>query len=156
MCHYIPNVPLWHDWSKVTYSKVHGSVVLKTNLFKRFNWISVTSSCKIESVWGTELSEQKIQCFIAERFCTSSSNLHFFISFAFYFLGWHIYLQTSAINFFNSKTLKTFVYRVTNLNAVVTQLLSNYFLMVHLFNTKRCHWFQVRDEIILGPCLRKA
>ena len=36
----ILNVPLWNDWSKVKYSQVHGSLVLKVFLFKSLNWIS--------------------------------------------------------------------------------------------------------------------
>ena len=36
----ILNVPLWNDWSKVKYSQVHGSLVLKLFLFKSLNWIS--------------------------------------------------------------------------------------------------------------------
>ena len=39
---YVLNVPLWNDWSKVVYSQVHGSPVLKTPSFKSLNWISVT------------------------------------------------------------------------------------------------------------------
>ena len=36
----ILNIPLWNDWSKVKYSQVHGSLVLKVFLFKSLNWIS--------------------------------------------------------------------------------------------------------------------
>ena len=32
----ILNVPLRNDWSKVTYSQVHGSPVLKPHLVQRF------------------------------------------------------------------------------------------------------------------------
>ena len=32
----ILNVPLWNNWSKVTYLQVHGSPVLKALLFQSF------------------------------------------------------------------------------------------------------------------------
>ena len=38
----IVNVPLWNDWSKVTYSYVYGSPILKISSFKSFNWICAT------------------------------------------------------------------------------------------------------------------
>ena len=38
----ILNVPLWNNWSKVTYSQVHGSPVLKALLFQSLNWIPAT------------------------------------------------------------------------------------------------------------------
>ena len=37
---YILNVPLWNDWSKITYSEEHGSPVFKTLSFKSLNKIS--------------------------------------------------------------------------------------------------------------------
>ena len=39
----ILNVPLWNDRSKVAYSQVHGSTVLKALSFKSLNWISATT-----------------------------------------------------------------------------------------------------------------
>ena len=38
----ILNVPLWNDWSKVIYSQVHGSPVLKFLLLQSFYRISAT------------------------------------------------------------------------------------------------------------------
>ena len=39
MCQCILNVPLSNDWSKVTYSQVHGSPMLKISSFKSLTWI---------------------------------------------------------------------------------------------------------------------
>ena len=50
----ILNVPLWNDWSKVTYSQVHGSPVLTTLLLQ-----SSYNFGKIQKVGETELSEEK-------------------------------------------------------------------------------------------------
>ena len=47
----ILNVPLWNDWSKVTYSQVHGSPVLKTLLLQSFWWISATRFAKLIQFW---------------------------------------------------------------------------------------------------------
>ena len=43
----ILNVPLWNDWSKVTYSQVHGSPVLKALSLKSLNWISAAKFAEI-------------------------------------------------------------------------------------------------------------
>ena len=43
MYHCILNVPLWNNWSKVTYSQVRGSQVLKALLSRSLNWISTTA-----------------------------------------------------------------------------------------------------------------
>ena len=40
MYQFILNVPLRSDWSKVTYSQVHGSPVLRAFYFKGLKWIS--------------------------------------------------------------------------------------------------------------------
>ena len=62
----ILNVPLWNDWSKVTYSQVHGSPVLKTHLLQSFYWfLRQDSQCsysfgKIQNVGEIEHSEEKI------------------------------------------------------------------------------------------------
>ena len=56
----ILSVRLWNDWSKVTYSQVHGIPVLKALSFKSFSWISATAFADI-------------YCFIEERFHISSS-----------------------------------------------------------------------------------
>ena len=45
------NVPLWNDWSKVTYSQVHGSLVLKALLLQSFQWISATSFAELIQFW---------------------------------------------------------------------------------------------------------
>ena len=50
----ILNVPLWNDWSKVTYSQIHGPPVLKTLLLQ-----SSYNFGKIQKVGETELSEEK-------------------------------------------------------------------------------------------------
>ena len=61
----ILNVPLWNDWSKVTYSQVHGSPVLKTLLLQvssellRQDSQSSYSFGKIQNVGETELSQEK-------------------------------------------------------------------------------------------------
>ena len=47
----ILNVPLWNDWSKVTYSQVHGSPVLKTLLLQSFWWISATRFAELIQFW---------------------------------------------------------------------------------------------------------
>ena len=39
----IINITVWNDWSKVTYSQVHGSPVLRTLSFKSLSWISATT-----------------------------------------------------------------------------------------------------------------
>ena len=39
----ILNVPLGNDWSKVTYSQVHGSPLLKALSLKSLSWISATT-----------------------------------------------------------------------------------------------------------------
>ena len=62
----ILNVPLWIDWSKVTYSQVHDSSVLKTLPFKSLNYISATIFAELiqfgqgQNLGGPELSEEKI------------------------------------------------------------------------------------------------
>ena len=43
----ILNVPLWNDWSKVTYSQVNGSLVLKTISFQILSWISAIIFAKL-------------------------------------------------------------------------------------------------------------
>ena len=47
----ILNVLLWNDWSKVTYSQVHGSPVLKTFVLQSFYWISATRFAKLIQFW---------------------------------------------------------------------------------------------------------
>ena len=61
------NVPLWNDLSKVTYSQVHGSPVLKALSFKSLSWISATTFAEViqfgqnpklrgpETFWGQNL-----------------------------------------------------------------------------------------------------
>ena len=62
----ILNVPLWNDWSKVTYLQVHGSSVLKALSFKSLNWISMTKFSELiqflqdPKLVGSELSEEKM------------------------------------------------------------------------------------------------
>ena len=47
----ILNVPLWNNWSKVTYSQVHGSPVLKALLFQSFYWTSATRFAELLQFW---------------------------------------------------------------------------------------------------------
>ena len=49
----ILNVPLWNDWSKVTYSQVHGSPVLKALSFKSLSWISATTFVTVVTTFVT-------------------------------------------------------------------------------------------------------
>ena len=51
MYQYILNVPLWNDCSKVTYSQVHGSTVLKTLSLQSFWWISSTRFAELIQFW---------------------------------------------------------------------------------------------------------
>ena len=59
------NVYLWNDWSKLTYSQVHGSPVLKalyysvSSKFLRQDLQSSYSFSKIQNIGETELSEEK-------------------------------------------------------------------------------------------------
>ena len=59
------NVSLWNDWSKLTYSQVHGSPVLKalyynvSSKFLRQDLQSSYSFSKIQNIGETELSEEK-------------------------------------------------------------------------------------------------
>ena len=43
----ILNVPLWNDWSKVTYSQVQGYPVLKALSFEGLFWISATTFAEL-------------------------------------------------------------------------------------------------------------
>ena len=87
----ILNVPMWNNWSKVTYSQVHGSPVLKALLLQSFQWISATRFPELIQFWQDqnvgvpELSQGKIQCFIGERFHIFF-HIYFSARFAFYFL----------------------------------------------------------------------
>ena len=47
----ILNVPLWNDWSTVTYSQVHGSPVLKAPSFKSLSWISAKTFAEFIQFW---------------------------------------------------------------------------------------------------------
>ena len=47
----ILNVPLWNDWSTVTYSQVHCSPVLKAPSFKSFSWISAKTFAEFIQFW---------------------------------------------------------------------------------------------------------
>ena len=47
----ILNVPLWNDWRKVRYSKVHDSPVLKALLLQSFQWISAIRFAELISFW---------------------------------------------------------------------------------------------------------
>ena len=60
----ILNVPLWNDWSKVTYSQVHGPPVRKalsivTSAFLRRDLESSYIFDMIKNVGGPELSQEK-------------------------------------------------------------------------------------------------
>ena len=73
----ILNVPLRNDWSKVTYSQVHGSPALKTysKVSAGFLWQHLQSSYslgEIRNLGGPEFFVRNIYCFIEERFCIPS------------------------------------------------------------------------------------
>ena len=51
MYQYIPNVPLQSHWSKVTYSQVHGSSMLKTLSFQSVYWISTIRLSEMIKFW---------------------------------------------------------------------------------------------------------
>ena len=59
------NVPLWNDWSKVTYSQVQGSPVHKALFYKisseflEQDSLSSYSFGEIQNVEETEISEEK-------------------------------------------------------------------------------------------------
>ena len=48
----ILNEPLWNDWNKLTYSKVHGSPVLKALPYQSFLCVSATSFAELIHIWG--------------------------------------------------------------------------------------------------------
>ena len=60
------HVPLWNDWSKITYSQVHGSPVHEALSFESFQWISptrfaeFTQFCQDPKCRGKEFAEEKI------------------------------------------------------------------------------------------------
>ena len=56
---------------------------------------------------------------------------------------------------FHETWINCWLHTVTNLKALVTQLLSNYLLVVPVFNTKIYLWAQVRARMIPGPCSKK-
>ena len=78
----ILNVPLRTCLSKVTYSQVHSSSVLKALLFQSFQWISATGFAElmqfIQNVGVPELSEEKNLVFHWRK-------ISHFISFSFIF-----------------------------------------------------------------------
>ena len=47
----ILNIPLWNDWSKVTYSQVRGSPVLKALFSQSFKWISARRFAELIQFW---------------------------------------------------------------------------------------------------------
>ena len=71
----ILNVPLWNNWSKVTYSQVHGSPVRRTLLLQSFWWIFAARFTELIQFWqdpkcrrSRTFWRKKIYCFIGERF----------------------------------------------------------------------------------------
>ena len=48
---WILNATLWDDWSKVTYTQVHGSPLHKTLSFKNFNWVFATRLAVVIQFW---------------------------------------------------------------------------------------------------------
>ena len=65
MYQWIRNVPLWNDWSKITYSQVHGFPVLKALILQNCWWTSATRIGellrfgKIQKLREIELSVEK-------------------------------------------------------------------------------------------------
>ena len=81
-------VPLWNDWSKVTHSQVHGSLMLKTSSVKSLNWISVTIFAElIQFGQDQKLTRPRtlrgeilvFHCFIEERFHISILYIYIYI-----------------------------------------------------------------------------
>ena len=56
----ILNVPLWNDWSKVTYLQVHGSSAL---LFKSSNWISAAIFAELIIQFGQDPKVRQARTF---------------------------------------------------------------------------------------------
>ena len=73
----ILNVPLWNDWSKVTYLQVHGSSALS---FKSSNWISATIFAELIIQFGQDPKVRQARTFWREN--------------VFY---WHFYLCLSYV-----------------------------------------------------------
>ena len=88
MYQWILNVPLWNDWSKVTYSQVHGSPVFKNLSFESLNWISVTRSTKFIQFWEGPKCKRPL-----EHFGLIGKKLHISVSHMFFCLFYYLFLS---------------------------------------------------------------
>ena len=103
----ILNVPLWNDWSKVTYSQVHGSSVLK--LFHSKSWSgflrqhlqSSYSLGKIQNLVGPEYSGFKNKNYVSMKY--------------FDVLSFTVF-STGFINRLKNVFTKVFIYKFLNKN----------------------------------------
>ena len=95
----ILNLPQLNDWSKVTYSQVNGSPVLKALSFKRLSWISVTKFAeliqfaqnpKFRRPWT--FSRENLVFHWRKKDFIFQFHLYFSANFAFYFLVSYIYI----------------------------------------------------------------
>ena len=87
----ILNVPLWNDWSKVTYPQVHGSPVLKALVLQSFSWISATRFAELIQFW------QDLKCRRNRTFWRKKFNVLLEKDFIFRF---HIYFSASFASYF--------------------------------------------------------
>ena len=100
----ILNLPQLNDWSKVTYSQVNGSPVLKALSFKRLSWISVTKFAeliqfaqnpKFRRPWT--FSRENLVFHWRKKDFIFQFHLYFSANFAFYFLVSYIYMAHHSI-----------------------------------------------------------
>ena len=105
----ILNLPQLNDWSKVTYSQVNGSPVLKALSFKRLSWISVTKFAeliqfaqnpKFRRPWT--FSRENLVFHWRKKDFIFQFHLYFSANFAFYFLVSYIYIWLTISSCYGS------------------------------------------------------
>ena len=94
----ILNVPLWNDWSKVTYSQVHGSPVFKafhSKVSGGFLWQDLQSSYsfgKIQNVGHPEISKEIVS---QEKDFIFQFHIYFSASIYIYIYIYNIYIYSN-------------------------------------------------------------
>ena len=102
----ILNVPLWNDWSKVTYSQVYGSPVLKafhSKVSGGFLWQDLQSSYsfgKIQNVGHPELSKEIVsqeKDFIFQFHVYFSASIYIYIIYIYIYIYIYKYYIVHSI-----------------------------------------------------------
>ena len=148
MYEYILNVALRNDWSKVTYSQVHGSPVLKALLLQSFQGISATRFAELIQFWQDPKCRRffcrKGQYLIGETFHISFSHTHVHTHIYILYIYICRYIQIVLEKIYTAHVENSFNYMETLCRNIQRYNVENILELFRYFKTKQVFFFEHR------------